>query len=910
MKKSFMTRVLATGLSLAMAFSLSAATNVSVASAAAKPAMKSSKMTVKVGQKKNYQATAATQKAYKITKVKMSAAGQTKAKVTVNSSKKSIKVEGLAATKGSNVVISFKNNKTKKTTKVTTKVVVKDEKLTLTAEATHVKEIVVTANKAFADASKVKATVKKGTADRAATATVEGSKITLAMDAKLTKGSYTITVEGAEDTAITVPLEVEKDETLTSFWIGDYIVAKSLEETTTGAIKYAALNQYGDKMTTNDVTVTCSFGNVAGQKPKEYATATSEGTIEVTDISPILAIVGTKGSVVIVGDMGVTTSKEISYNSFSKATTAEVFGTYHTNSATVKSISEGDKPEDYELLFTLKDQYGYSVSAKNATTGGHIQVTLNAGLTNVTISGDGKTFKTRTVKGVDYISVGLARVDGAKLAFAGDATLTIVNNLHGLLTNQALTVGKNVEIASMTITADNGVYGDQENELNYEFVDTEGKSVTSYALLSSKDVIDLPARLRFERKDDGSAKLVYDLTGYSVPISNSKSDKNSTTKTLTVKANVPTGGNYLVKTFTFTVYQARVAKSITGIAADTTTSISKKSGKGLEIASTKFVLADQYSNKVTSADNGIFVKNIYNKTATATGTAVLVVTDAAINDVYINTTDNKIVVTPSGIQAGTAAVYLKYNPSNAGSVTVTEGDYDAKFYISVYDTAGVDVTTLEIKSVNDGFSVASADAASASAIIDLVKVVAKVGGTETVIPSDQYVLVKNENNTFTKEEESKGITNKTAKVTVQVTTWDSANTNIETQISKEYTVSTDKAKLYKVSDTVESNAVSSASITLDGAAKTVDASSFVKLFKFKTQFNKDASGGEKEDSVAYEIKFVKLGATGEKDGYTISSSKLNSAKIKFTKAGEYTFKITAITPDGSTKGVSYTITVG
>ena len=107
MKKSFMTRALATGLSLAMAFSLSAATNVSVASAAAKPAMNSKTMTVKVGQSKNYKATKATQKAYKITAIKMSAAGKTKATVKINDSKKSIKVTGLAATKGSNVVVTL-----------------------------------------------------------------------------------------------------------------------------------------------------------------------------------------------------------------------------------------------------------------------------------------------------------------------------------------------------------------------------------------------------------------------------------------------------------------------------------------------------------------------------------------------------------------------------------------------------------------------------------------------------------------------------------------------------------------------------------------------------------------------------------------------------------------------------------
>lgn len=126
MKKSFMTRALAMGLSLAMAFSLSAATNVSVASAAAKPAMNSKTMTVKVGQSKNYKATTATQKAYKITKVRLSKAGQENADVTISSTGKSIKVTGKSATKSRNLVIRFQNRKTKKSQNITTKVVVKE----------------------------------------------------------------------------------------------------------------------------------------------------------------------------------------------------------------------------------------------------------------------------------------------------------------------------------------------------------------------------------------------------------------------------------------------------------------------------------------------------------------------------------------------------------------------------------------------------------------------------------------------------------------------------------------------------------------------------------------------------------------------------------------------------------------
>lgn len=165
MKKSFMTRALAMGLSLAMAFSLSAATNVSVASAAAKPAMKSKTMTVKVGQSKNYKATTATQKAYKITKVRLSKAGQENADVTISSTGKSIKVTGKSATKSRNLVIRFQNRKTKKSQNITTKVVVKaneEEALKLaTVKQTASNAVTVTFNKdASKDVTKDNLTIK------------------------------------------------------------------------------------------------------------------------------------------------------------------------------------------------------------------------------------------------------------------------------------------------------------------------------------------------------------------------------------------------------------------------------------------------------------------------------------------------------------------------------------------------------------------------------------------------------------------------------------------------------------------------------------------------------------------------------------------------------------------------------
>ena len=814
-----------------------------------------------------------------------------------------VAITGKTATpagKQASVKVSFKAKKTGKTSKYSyvSKVSVIEDKLTMTAKATGVKTIVAEFNKAIADASKVKVTVKKGTATRDCTATVDGSKITLAMAANLTAGTYTVSVEGVADTAMEANVIVEKDETLTSFEISDYFVAESTTVTTNGTIKYAALNQYGEKMTSNQPTATCSFGSDIKVTP---ATATKEGEISVKGIAPTLAIVGTKGTVVLVDDKGVTASKEISYNVAATASTVELVGTYHKNSASLKNITENDTVSDYELLFTVKDQYGYDIEASKLST---LQISLVSGLTNLN-AGNATTLSTRTYKGVDYVALPLT---GTAKAMAGDATLMIVNPYKGLLLNTTVTVAKSIVIKSIAITADNGVYADQDNEMGYEIVDADGKSVTSYADLTNS--VDLKGSkssnytMRFERKSDGTAKLLLKPKKDVVVTSDTASNKNSTPMVVIVSANKMTSSDYLMKTFTFTVNEKRVVTGVTGIKSDVVTSMSKADTKGLTIKSTDLLLADQYSNKVTS-DEGIFNKNLYNVKVpeNVSGTAIAVDTNKCVS-VNIDTTKNEMKVTPT-TEVGTATVYLKYGDGSK-AVVASSSDFDAKFSISVYDTASVDVSTLAIDSINDGFSVKlKKDTATGSANIakalakDDVKVVAMVGGTKTVIPASQYVIVKNENNSLSASEVNAGTDTKTAKLTVQVTTWDSSNTPIETEISKEYQVSMAPSKLYKVTDAKDLTNTIEAATTVTGAA-------FVKQFTFVNQYSEPVkeNDGTKTDSVSYKIENI---SATNKSGYTISYNNTNQAQVQIKEAGEYTFKVTVTAPNGSTKAFNYTV---
>lgn len=938
MKKSFMTRVLATGLSLAMAFSLTAATNVTVASAASKPAMASKQFAVRVGgAAKSYKASAATQKSYRISKATV---GNTdKATVKVNSSKKSIKVTPGSVSGSTVVKISFKNIKTKKTTSKKYRCVVKaavvEKQAIVKVEVTGVKTVTLTMAKEVASVeSPVAITVKKTTADRPCKATAEGKTITLAMDAKLTQGAYTVSIAGMEDTALTADFNVEKDETLTSFEVSDYIVAKDATTTTIGSIKFAALNQYGEKMVANDPTVTCSFGKVGevdsiSQKPTKSATATAQGVITVWDINSVLAIPGIKGTVVLVGDMGVTTTKEITYNTFAKATKGEVVGTYNVNSADLKSIKEGDKIEDYVLLMKFTNQYDEVMSADELK--GTLTVTITGGLTGIQVNKTDATLDTKTYKGEDYIAVPLAPA-GAK-AVAGDATLIVTNKYHGMLINDKITVAKNIVIKSMTITADKGLYEAQDNELSYEFIDADGNAVTSYADLVGCE-LHFGSAVRMERAEDGKAKLVYDGKYFSVP-ANDTTDKSSTPVTITATANKTTGGDYLVKTFQLTGYQKRYVKGVTGIKDDVTTSISETAAadkKNITIKSKDLVLADQYSNKVTD-DEKIFNKYLQKGkiSGTTTGTSVYVATNGAFE--YDVVDNNKIVATPCAV--GTATVYLKYkydDKSGAKDVEATSSNYDAKFTLTAYDTKGVDVSTLVIDSIKDGCDVTTKAAADMTTADVVVKAV--VGGVKTVIPTSQYIILDKGDKDFSQEDYLKGVKSKKATLKVQVTTWDSANTPIETVITKEYTVSRERSKLFKVTDATD------VSISGNSIGTELKNTNFEKQFNFKDQYGygektpddldsdtsklvlPDGATGVDRGSASYTIAMVEAKDAGlvngvmtvltnsKTTGYKITSNGTNSANIKFTENGYYVFKVTVKAANGSTKTAKFTVSVG
>lgn len=191
-----------------------------------------------------------------------------------------------------------------------------------------------------------------------------------------------------------------------------------------------------------------------------------------------------------------------------------------------------------------------------------------------------------------------------------------------------------------------------------------------------------------------------------------------------------------------------------------------------------------------------------------------------------------------------------------------------------------------------------------------VEVVGIIGGAQTQIPTDQYVIKEIKNNSFSQAEKNAGTDTKTATVIVQVTTWDANNNATETELSADYTVSTKRSEVFKLIGTDKAQLIISAT---SGAAVTKGA--LQNCFTFEDQYNTYESAGvsagailggsgEIAGNVSYSINVV----NDYTDNYRVTGNGTNDAKVVFYEPGDYTVKVKAVV-NGTEKEVTLTIKV-
>ena len=343
----------------------------------------------------------------------------------------------------------------------------------MTAAATAVKEITLTFNKAVADTTVAKITVKKGNATPTFTAKWADDKksVVLAMDSKLTKGTYDVTVSGLEKEDLTASVTVE-DQKLVAFELISPNLVADPDVATIGSIQFKAVDQYGKNYAGVSPTITTSFG---GKTSKPSTKATENSTVTVTDMSTALAIVGTKGTITIVDNTtGINLTSEITYVAAAKASKVEVIGVYNTDGKKVETMTAGDVASKYRVALKFVDQYDTDMAYDNKTLKDDLQITVVSGTTGVVK--DDKADNKVTADGKTYYAVPLKET-----LSAGTFQITVVNKKVGLLGNLSFDVVPGTVIKSFSVSADSDIYAMETATLSYTAIDADGKVAVSIA---------------------------------------------------------------------------------------------------------------------------------------------------------------------------------------------------------------------------------------------------------------------------------------------------------------------------------------------------------------------------------------------------------------------------------------------
>lgn len=643
----------------------------------------------------------------------------------------------------------------------------------MTAEATGVKKIAVTFNKAV-DTTATKIVVKKGSATPTIASTTfatDAKSAEIVMGTKLTEGTYTVEATVGEE-KLTAEIAV-KNETMTAFQLVSKNLVASPEGTTKATISYKAVNQYGEMVAPGNVEVSCSF---SAKVDKTLPTADKVGTITVDEINPSLAIVGTTGTLVLVDTTtGINLNETITYQSKAIASAATVEGIYSTKTEKLidGNLKANSKTGDYWILMNVQNQYGDDMGV-SAVADSQSDLTFNPApvLTNLTIADkaakiDKSTSNTEFYKDITYngktcILVKLAvpgttkndpNATNGTIEKAGTLNLTIVSASKGVLASPSFTVDDAVLISNISISPADTVYAGNDNKLIVDATDSNGNAVTKYddlynAIVSGHAPTTANGSITLKKNADGTGTFYYKPTT-PAPTKENKY-KGSTISTLVFNINDNTSSNYMVKTINVTVYATPIAWKVAGTTKDTVTAVASGASMVFDFGTLNY--EDQYGNTISYDTVGNKGGNSVGDSAEKQIQYLLKDAEKADEKIFKNVdVEGKKLSLESTGKKGSATLYLQYNSDDEDKKPLSDENYDIKVVLSAVDVDSVTASDLTLK-VNDGKTVcginsvnlvkntASSAQASTGAAVQVV-VTGKIGGKTVVIPTDKFEII-------------------------------------------------------------------------------------------------------------------------------------------------------------------------
>ena len=583
-------------------------------------------------------------------------------------------------------------------TKVVVKAVEKPEvKQEVTAAATGAKKVTVTFAKDLTTTSGVAIAVKKGstvlaqksmTFSDAKTAVVE-------LNQSLTSGTYTAEVTGLEEGTMTADFSVESEEYVATIELKSdkapmegtdsgtaSTIDGSRKKNQVASVGYVLKNQYDEVINTNVNAITWTVSTGVTVTNNDYSYKNGAGSLTIKTATTTSFIPGNEvfiNAVLTNGTHVATMSGKVQIVLPANFDKANIAGVYNKTLKKMDSVSSAKlaaakNPYVYQLLFTAQDQYGNDMDADTVAKNGATLFTALS--TNPIFIQTSTTFETVDVDGKTYVAMNLTA--GNLADKGGTATIQMISSSTGTKSTYDIVADAAGAVDKFTLGSPAGYAVKGEKlEIPFTAVDQYGNDVTAYDSLNGK--IDLTSSagrdsIGFVKKTDGTAKLVLNLDGVSVPANQDL----PVYMTSVVKSN----GNY--SSSSVSVKDTAVPKSIGGIKASSkksTTLVYANSAEGsVELTYKDLDVLDQYGRVMSNDDVEKWLKDttgsvtnvIVVKQASALNTSAVKVyqdsdttTDAATAKLT-NVAGSKIVITAQA--DGSEKVEFSLSTDNAATV--------------------------------------------------------------------------------------------------------------------------------------------------------------------------------------------------------------------------------------------------
>lgn len=551
---------------------------------------------------------------------------------------------------------------------------------------------------------------------------------------KLTKGEYTVTVSGLTETAL-VGTATAEDEKVAKINVTSTTAPLNPTATTIGGVNYGAnesafvnyevLNQYGEKLSNQSINWTQSTGG------KVADNGSGQLTVGNTSAAGHKFVPGNKVFLTgVYANTATVVNAEVTIGLESKASVAEIKGVYNNKTKKIEELPAGFDPENYSLLFEVKDQYGNKVSSPKLA---ELTFLSDNPLFVLAPTTEGAT--TVTIDETVYQAVKL--VPGSQAAKGGTANLQIISNNTGNVAKYTISANALATVASFKISApEKLVAGGEKVEVPFTALDQYGKSLTKHSELNGK--VTLSEGLSFEKQKDGTTKLYFNA-----PKNDTQYDNITTLTSL-----VPGNGDY--SNIQVTVKPNAVPTSVVGLDKDVTTNIA--SGNAVTVKAEQLLVQDQYGRTLTKQQ----LKDWLDATPTDKDNAFVIESTVGETTPFevtstVTAADKKEVVVTKSTDT------FKVAATSASPTSATE-----KLVFSLSTTATPAPTTVSAKSVTftrvsqseyASYEVADLgamynDAKAATATDAFYNVKPKVygvtkAGSKVLLPASQYTITTN-----------------------------------------------------------------------------------------------------------------------------------------------------------------------